>query len=202
MNIHTKYNSFLSFISLLLLLVISGCGSTSSSVTMQEVFFSDYRMEIGSSFVSLDPSGITDRRLHWNMLASYSMPTSLDNVFEKNIIVMEDTLWSLDIQSYVDQSIEGIQKTWWWYTKISLTKDEILCGATSLPAIQHNFTIMRWWFNQTGQTIYFMQYFFAKNNKIVILSSSTDIKSDLDVLEEYKNTISCVTWSGNTTIIE
>ena len=150
--------------------------------------FSDYIIDINKSFVALSPNTISNRRLNSSIIASYSMPTSLDNVFEKNIIILKDTLWILGLEWYVDQSIAGIQKTRWWYKKVSLSSDIVLCDNKELPAFSHIFSITRWWLYQTWQIIYFMQYFFAKEKEIIILSSSTDNKDDLDALNKYKET--------------
>lgn len=190
---HTMWDRFILVVIATSLIFVSWCWSSSSTTTSQEVFFSDYSMTINKNFISLDTNSIADRRLNGPIIAAYSMPTTLENVFEKNIIIIQDDLWVFDLEGYVNQSIGGIQKTWWWYKQLSLSSDTIQCNSKELPAFQHTFSMVRWGLNQTGQIIYFMQYFFAKEKKIIILSSSTDNKDDLDALDTYKESIRCAT---------
>jgi hypothetical protein len=109
-------------------------------------------------------------------------------------------LWSFTLQRYVSDAIAGIAKTWWWYKQTGLTAHKVSCGTVEIPALQHDFTIVRGWLNETGQVIYFVQYFFAKGNKITILSSSTDNEDDIDSLHTYTESIHCATGTGDVVV--
>lgn len=49
-------------------------------------------MTIHNNFIALNPTSLVDRRFNGSIVAAYSMPTSQQNIFEKNIVVMEDDL--------------------------------------------------------------------------------------------------------------
>ena len=175
-------------------LLLTGCGSSSSSPSSntQDVFFSYYTMKISSKFQSILLENTSNRKLSDRLIGAYSIPTSSKDYFEKNIVLYEDALGNVSFENYINQSLSAIDKTWWGYKKDSLNNFSILCGGSSLLWKEHLFEVTRGSINETWQIIYFAQYFLLKWNKITILSASTDDNKDLVVLQEYKNTIKCM----------
>lgn len=184
------------------ILLLSGCWSSwsTSSSDSQDIYFSDYMMTINKGFLPIQSDQLTDHRLQGSLIAAYSIPRPTSDYFEKNIVIAQDVLWSFTLQRYVSDAIAGIAKTWWWYKQTDLTAHKVSCGTVEVPALQHDFTIVRGWLNETGQVIYFVQYFFAKGNKITILSSSTDNEDDIDSLHTYTESIHCATGTGDVVV--
>lgn len=195
---YMKQNQIISIISFFILPLLAGCWSSSSSSNNQTIFFSDYMMTVNEWFVSIPIEQISDRRLNWSLIAAYSIPTPSSEFFEKNIIISQDTLGNLSLDDYVTEAVAWIQTTWGGYGNASISSQTVSCNDQSLQAKKHSFTIQRWLLGTTWQLLSFVQYFFAKSNKITILSSSTDDANDLDAINSYMDSVQCSSWSTTT----
>lgn len=190
-NINKRIILYILF--LITSIIFSWCvwWNTNVSNNIQTIVFDDYTMTIDKSYQKIAHDNIIDQRIQNRITATYTIAWYED--YSKTIIITEDNVSpNMDLEDYVQASIWWIDTTRWQYRSISFNHYQTPCRERTLPSIIVSFSITRSIPDTIQQTLYFVHYYIHRLDKVVMVSASTHIESEVDNLVAMVSTTSCI----------
>ena len=172
-------------LTLLTVLILTGCTSKSSfSTTFDRFTFDFYTNNKEYIALPLDTSVIG-----MSILTKMKEITGTGYTgFLSSLIIIKTTIQSwADIKTIVDSNAKNTQLRLFNYVAITNAKKKVKCGN-----LQYSWYITTFSYQLDNQTLYVGQYFFTDNESLYLMSLSSDDKQDIKSFTQSIGTIKCI----------